>query len=180
VHYDPEFKTFSWGDYPNKRTYYARQLQPGDCYFFISSLKYHPGSVKRESDISSGWAYYITGLFVAAQLPEEVSYPISQRNRSRFGNNAHIRRLETADLGPFLVFTGDQKGSRLLKRAIPISNKKVPNSIANDAMPWLNEANNPEWQGRWWEGLVPPEGTQVLLDAILRHPQNGLPMNELP
>jgi hypothetical protein len=172
AHYDPEFETFSWGDYPNKRTYYARQLQPGDYYFFISSLRHISTDGKRESDIDPLWAYFITGFFLVARPPEELSYPISLADRSRFKNNAHVRRSESADLGPFLIFTGTQEKSRLLKRAIPISNKKVPNSLAKNAMPWLIEANNPDWQGRWWEGLLPEEGARVLFHAILRYPQN--------
>jgi hypothetical protein len=34
AHNDPEFRSFTWGDYINKRTYLTRQLCKGDYVFF--------------------------------------------------------------------------------------------------------------------------------------------------
>ncbi len=170
AHYDPEFLTFTWGDYENKRTYQARQLKARDFYFFISSLQYHLMSgVERAPDIDPDWGYYIIGFFKAAQLPVWIHYPIPKQTLARFPNNAHVRRRE-GSWDPFLVFTGTaqgEAGSRLLGRAVPLSNGVLPNRLAKEAMgDWLRPSPSGSWNKRWWEeGVVSEAGVKLLLEA---------------
>ncbi len=170
AHYDPEFESFTWGDYKNKRTYQARQLQERAFYLFISSLKYFPiRGVEGAHDINPDWAYYLIGFFEVAELPTWVSYPLSTHFRDRFLNNAHIRRRDNGTHRPFLIFTGTRRGktrSRLLERAVALSNGVIPNSLARAAMSWLKPSSTGRWNKRWWEeGIAPQQGVRRVLEA---------------
>ena len=160
AHYDPEFITFTWGDYARIRTSWARKLHPNDYYFFIGSLRYNEEKgVKRESDIDQEWAYYLIGFFEMKLPPRQVSYPISDVIRSEFPNNAHVRRSSRED-DRFLIFCGSKR-SRLLDRAIPLSHKRFPNDLAKKVMPWLSPSSP-----RWWQGVLSEEAVDFILNAI--------------
>ena len=159
AHYDPEFLTFTWGDYAKIRTHWARKLRPGDYYFFISSLRYHQTEARREPHIDPEWGYYLIGLFEAQEAPVELSYPIPSNLKSRFKNNAHVRRVPKSD-EKFLIFSGTAR-SCLLKRAVPLSRRQYPNELAKRALPWAS-ASNP----RWWQGIVSEEGASILLNEV--------------
>lgn len=164
AHYDPEFLSFTWGDYENIRTLRARQLRPKDFYFFMSSLKYKPDGAERLPDIDPDWAYYLIGFFEVAETPITVHHPIPEHIRERFPNNAHIRRDPAHHGRPFLIFTGTKTGekkSRLLPKAVALSRQRIPNELSIAALPWLNPSNP-----RWWQaGIVPDEGVRLLLKA---------------
>lgn len=176
AHYDPEFPDFTYGE-PDTRKHglrlrIPRQLHKNDFLFFISSLTYrHREDVERHPDIVNGWAYYFIGFFELEEDPIRVPSPFPQDVVRRFSNNAHIRRKETDD--PLLLFRGTSVGkkrSRLLQRAIALSNGTTPNDLATHAMPWLKPRRNmgpTGWRYRWWSGdFVGDNGVTLLLSGL--------------
>lgn len=155
VHYDPEFETFTYGDYSNIRTHALRQLTKGDILFFITSLQYHRTSDKeRKPWIHPDWAYYIIGYFEIEEIYHDFELEDPQK-LSAVQNNAHVRRVNDKN---FIVWQGNQK-SKLLRVAVPISNKQLPTS---DAKRIFNAAGP-----RWWQAsLISGERLQQLWDLI--------------
>lgn len=158
AHYDPEFETNTWGDYPNIRTFWTRQLGWGEHVFFIASL--------RNLNASDSWSYSVIGYFTLQGPPVEVSFPVNEAVAKRFRNNAHIRRGKGRR--PFIIFSGMRENSRLLERAVPISYGKSPNELAKRVFSNLNPENP-----RWWQGIVQPQGVEELFEAIRDANQQG-------
>ncbi len=158
AHYDPEFETYTWGDYPNIRTFWTRQLDPGEHVFFIASL--------RSVNASGSWSYSVVGYFTLDGSPVEVSFPVTEAVAERFHNNAHIRRGKGRK--PFIIFSGRSDNSRLLEKAVPISYGKLPNELAKRVFSKLN----PE-SPRWWQGTVQPQAVEELFEAIRDANQRG-------
>ncbi len=154
AHYDPEFTTYTWGDRTGIRTYWARQLIPGDFVFFISSLQHKFG-------IRPLWSYCIIGYFHLSHLPMKITYPIPPRIARRFPNNAHFtRRGRNGE--SFILFQGNKKNSRLLNRAVVFSQGSKPNNLALKIVPKPHPENP-----RWWQCVVNRRGVRTLLDAIV-------------
>ena len=162
AHYDPEFRTYTWGDYPIIRTHWARQLNRGDYYFFIASLKFNGTTQPRNSTVDPDWAYYVIGYFVIKEPPISISYPISDPMRRKFGNNAHIRRGTPGRRNAFLLFGGTNK-TCLFEHALRFSRGKTPNEVAQEALPSVNPMNP-----RWWQGIIETRGVDFLLREIRR------------
>lgn len=169
AHHDPEFTTFTWGDYINKRTYTTRRLEKNDYVFFIASLQFKGNTETRPIWIDPIWAYYIIGYFVLeSPIPfvEKIEYPISDDHRELFSNNAHVRRdyeklVEEGRDGPFSIYKGTKK-SRLLKVAVPISTKNKPNELARYTLSDPNES-----APRWWQHKVIEDNrVKHILDEI--------------
>jgi hypothetical protein len=112
IHYDPEFRTFTYGD-PTTPKAGLRKLKKGDLLVFYAGLE--------------GWDYhcdpalYIIGYF-------EVEKAIAAREhgwehlQSEFGKNFHVRhRPVFKDQKDRLILIKGGRGSRLLKKARSIS-----------------------------------------------------------
>lgn len=162
AHFDPEFRTYTWGDYPIIRTHWARQLDKGDYYFFLESLKFNGKKSSENSDIDPDWAYYVVGYFVVKDQPQTVSYPITKRILKEFGNNAHIRRQSPGRRHDFLLFTGTNK-SCILEHALRFSSGITPAAIARRVLTSITPRNP-----RWWQGIIEPPGVETLLREIKR------------
>lgn len=155
VHYDPEFETFTYGDYSNIRTHSVRRLSKGDFLFFITSLQYHrTADRERKPWIHPVWAFYIIGYFEIEEIYNDVELK-DPKKLSKVHNNAHVRRRNDKN---FRVWKGSQK-SKLLKVAVPLSNKLVPTSDAK----MIFDSKGPRW---WQTSLISGERLQELWDLI--------------
>lgn len=143
VHYDPEFETFTYGDYSNIRTHFLRQLKIGDYLFFLASLQYHSTpDKKRKNWICPEWAFYIIGYFEIEDVYHDFEL-VNPEKLSKVKNNAHVRRRYDTN---FMVWKGSQR-SKLLDIAVPVSNKQFPTSEAKRI---FNLREGP----RWWQRSV--------------------------
>jgi len=92
VHSDPEFESFTYGDYSNIRTHAVRQLSKGDFLFFITSLQYHRTSDReRKPWIHPEWAFYIISYFEIEEIYRDFELK-DPKKLFRVQNNAHLRR----------------------------------------------------------------------------------------
>lgn len=122
VHFDPEFETFTYGDpTPPKRS--LRTLTKGDFLIFYCGLQ--------GWDDAMGWnlkpppSLYIVGYFEVetAGIASEFSPTML---KTTFAKNFHVRYPSVlAVQRPKLVLVKGGPGSRLLKKAHPISSEGV-------------------------------------------------------
>jgi putative DNA base modification enzyme with NMAD domain len=154
AHYDPEFETFTYGDpNRNKRTQLLR-LADGDLLVFYAGL--------RPVGFHAAGRLYIIGYFTVASaesIDAANSWPPT--NAPHLLGNAHLRR-NRPDHG-LVVVSGHSRRSKLLDRAIPISDEaqcatpEVENRIGIHGS--LKRA-----VGRW----VPSEYVANAVDWIVR------------
>lgn len=116
VHNDPEFSSYTYGDYPtfSPRAMNLRKAAKGDFLFFLARLvRYHNGSFCEPG-------FFLIGCFEVEAILKDVYKKPSESELSFFGNNAHIKRaLNNRRLWDgFWVFKGSRK-SRRFKHAIP-------------------------------------------------------------
>jgi len=108
IHFDPEFETFTYGD-PTRPKAGLRHLQKGDFLVFYAGLQ--------GFDFARAPALYLIGYFIVktAGLAKDFSRDAIRR---LFRRNYHII---TKDRRPGLVLVKGAKGSRLLEKALCIS-----------------------------------------------------------
>lgn len=165
AHYDPEFISFTWGDFINRRTYVVRKLGGNDFVFFISTLQYKGVEAPLLSWIDPNWAYYIIGYFeLQSPVPflKNETYPVRNEIRANFENNAHVRRDPMKNPKPFCLFKGTQRSKILEPFPVPISRKNEPNDLAKAVLPSLN-AERPRW---WSNSIIEESGVQRVFQEI--------------
>jgi len=116
MHFDPEFETHTYGDPTSKRRYLLR-LEKGDLLVFYAGLTPFNNEKQREG-------LYIIGYFTVDRVLDFNQFKKGEiENCSRiYPNNAHMKRsYDTKDL---VIVVGDRNSSRLLEKAIPISQTK--------------------------------------------------------
>jgi hypothetical protein len=119
VHYDPEFSTFTYGDYPTKKPRVAnlKSVEKGDYIFFLSRL-----ALWQNGKFSNSARFYLIGyLRIDTILKDIIKVPKLEYIR-KIRNNAHILRIKSGRFPPdgFWVFKGDHK-SELFKYAVPFT-----------------------------------------------------------
>lgn len=117
VHYDPEFKTYTHGEW-KRLTKNFKELEEGDYLFFLASL---------ENKKKKKWGFYIIGYFKLKKVKRDVRPPYSKDFLKKYGNNAHVRRGKKEE-GSFYIYKGVKKNSALLKKAVPFD-KKLANKF---------------------------------------------------
>jgi len=112
LHIDPEFDTFTYGDPTPPKRGLAR-LQLGDLLVFYAGLEGH--------DFTCAPRLYIVGFFDVAVVGLASQFSEAEIAQL-FGRNAHVRdRTAFADQRERLLLVKGGAGSRLLTRAVPIS-----------------------------------------------------------
>lgn len=106
MHLDPDFATLSYGDNGARRGRGVAALIPGDFIAFFSSLR--PVRACEHTLL-----YALIGFFRV----REVSWAKSVE-RSRWGENAHTRRLEHRDTD--IIVRAEPRQSGRLRRCVPI------------------------------------------------------------
>lgn len=120
VHLDPEFNAFTYGD-EGRKAVYLRNLMPGDLLVFYAGLR--PYENDRYSE-----ALYIIGYFVIMDIIDfkdkhkpDNKYSI-KNIRQKYPSNSHPKRSDVRDM---VLVVGDPEESKILDKAIIISQKKV-------------------------------------------------------
>jgi hypothetical protein len=116
MHLDPEFETFTYGDQTVK-TNYLLKLEHKDLLVFYAGLTPYKNSEYEE-------ALYIIGYFSVRtvtdfKILDEVEI---QKKSEHYNNNSHIK---SGGLENLVVVEGDHKKSKLLEKAVLISEKKL-------------------------------------------------------
>jgi hypothetical protein len=123
AHADPDFKEFTYGDYPNHspRASNLRKLQSGDYLVFFSRLV--PWVDGR---FSSRGAFYLIGFFEIGQIFANVLSEPEKDFMEQVRTNAHMIRGKCDPLlyDGFWIWKGTTN-SRRLGKAIPLDRKTV-------------------------------------------------------
>lgn len=93
VHHDPEFKTFTYGDYPHKREAKGRasklaKLNKGDLLFFFARLT----EIKNQKPTDKAEPFFI-GFFEIDQIKPQVT-EISKELLQTYERNVHVIRVQ--------------------------------------------------------------------------------------
>lgn len=114
IHFDPEFKTFTYGD-PTPPKARLRTLQPGDLLVFYAGLERWPEGGQR--------GLYIIGFFNVLMAGRAIDFTRSELTK-HFGNNFHVRHDKVLKRQRNeLVLVKGGAGSRLLREALLISTR---------------------------------------------------------
>jgi len=120
THFDPEFESCTYGDPTSKRKYLLK-LENGDLLVYYAGLAPYPRSKRRA-------ALYIVGYFLVDSVLDfnTLSKEEIKEYSKKYSNNAHFKRnTDTTDL---VMVIGDRTDSRLLHKAILISQTKLDKS----------------------------------------------------
>jgi hypothetical protein len=116
MHLDPEFETFTYGDQTVK-TNYLLKLEHNDLLVFYAGLTPYKNSEYEE-------ALYIIGYFSVRSVTDfKILDKLEIQKKSKdYRNNSHIK---LGGLENLVVVEGDHKKSKLLEKAVLISEKKL-------------------------------------------------------
>lgn len=106
MHLDPDFERLTYGDNGERRGRGAAALRSGDFIAFFAGLRStRPGEERL--------LYALVGLYWVGEVVWAKSVPAS-----RWGENAHTRRLEHS--ASDVIVRAEPKGSGRLRRCLPI------------------------------------------------------------
>ncbi len=118
VHMDPEFITFTYGD-EGKKASYLRKLKKGDLLVFYAGLTPYVGSEYPE-------ALYIIGYFTIREVIDLASKQNKDHAideiKKKYPSNSHPKRRDNGDM---VLVIGDSDKSKILEKAILISQKNL-------------------------------------------------------
>jgi hypothetical protein len=117
MHFDPEFKTFTYGDPTSKRNYLIK-LEKGDMLVFYAGLSPYQNNKQKTG-------LYIIGYFTVQEMLDfnQLTKKQIKECHKKYYNNAHIKRNSgTEDL---VIIVGKKVMSRLLDKAVLISGLKM-------------------------------------------------------
>ena len=116
LHFDPEFETFTYGDQTVKRNYLLK-LEKGDLLVFYAGLTPYKNQLHKEG-------LYIIGYFKVDKVVDfsELSTDEKMYNCEIHSNNSHIK---SDSLDKLVIVKGNDNSSKLLEKAVLISNKKL-------------------------------------------------------
>jgi hypothetical protein len=145
VHNDPEFNTFTYGDYPtlSPRAANLKKIGIKDYLFFLARLtRWKNGSFTKEA------GFYLIGFFEIEDMLKEVTKRPSNATLKKFNNNPHVRRgLSNPKFWDrFWVFKGSHNSTRF-KYAIPFD-KNFADKVMKDSKgrKWIWKNNKTELQ----------------------------------
>jgi len=123
IHDDPEWRTFTYGD-PNNLKRRLRLLESGDLVAFYCGLHESSPGGNHEWPPRKNPPLYLIGYFeveiagLLSELRSKLSNPIIEEY---FGENFHVKYRKGIDDPNELVLVKGNPNSRLLKRAVCIS-----------------------------------------------------------
>lgn len=129
VHNDPEFGSFTYGDYPcfSPRAANLKRTEKGDFLFFLARLVSHNNG-------SFGKAgFYLIGYFEIEEILKNVKSRPNKTTLEAFGKNAHVLRglYNQKYWDGFWVFKGSKRSQRFM-HAVPFD-KEFCHSVLLDA-----------------------------------------------
>ena len=131
AHYDPEFETYTYGDYPNfsPRAANLSKLSKGDLIFFFARLVlWKNGKFTKDAN------FYLIGFIEIENIYRNITKRPSERILEKIKNNAHIIRGECNPIfyDDFWVFQGSNRSKRF-RYAIPFDREFIEESGILDA-----------------------------------------------
>ena len=129
THNDPEFETFTYGDYPvsSGRPGLLKQIAEGDYLCFLARLV---GWSKAGGRFTDDAGFYIVGYFEVGQVFRDVTISSPKSVLRAVAKNAHVRRLSEWYNDAGWVIKGTSN-SRLLRRAMPFD-RRLADRIMRD------------------------------------------------
>lgn len=120
MHFDPEFETFTYGDHSSKRKSLLK-LDKNDLLVFYAGL------IPYQNDMHLN-ALYIIGYFVVENVVDfnELSEEEKLKFCNLYSNNSHVK---CDDLNDLVIVEGNKNKSKLLDKAILISQQKPSNTM---------------------------------------------------
>jgi hypothetical protein len=168
-HNDPEFETFTFGDYPDTKPN-LRKLEPGDLLFFLARLVEYENKSFNEDKCG----FYLVGYFQIESILKNVNKKPSESELRIYGQNAHIvEALEKPEwFDGFWVFKGSKK-SMLFEKAIPFTKELLLKTITNDGkeLKWNNCRNENENIGSFTRPVRIVSDNDYFLKYIREHTQ---------
>ncbi len=138
-HNDPEFETFTFGDYPESPKQNLAKIKSGDLLFFLARL------FKYDNKTFSVGNFYLVGFFQIETILKEVNKKPSESELGIYGKNAHIvEALEKPEwFDGFWVFKGSGN-SKLFEKAIPFTKELLLKTITNEGeeLRWDNRRSD--------------------------------------
>jgi len=129
VHNDPEFSSYTYGDYPclSPRAANLKKAEKGDFLFFLARLVSH-----NNGSFGKG-GFYLIGYFEIEDILKDVKSKPTETILEAFGRNAHILRglYSQKYWDGFWVFKGSKR-SRRFRHAVPFD-KEFCHSVLLDA-----------------------------------------------
>ncbi|MFW9890138.1 MAG: hypothetical protein ACFFER_18295 [Candidatus Thorarchaeota archaeon] len=124
VHFDPEFVSFTYGDFPTKsRTSNLKDIDYGDLLLFIASLKRTRHEIlgsNFQDWIIPKRGMYLIGMFeVIGILTKEGEMFRKKLGRAAYKRNPHYRRFKENPDNASWIFKGSDRSS-LFPVAVPI------------------------------------------------------------
>lgn len=123
THYDPEFETYTYGDYPKEypRSANLMKLERGDRLLFYARLVHWANA-----RFSKRAGFFLIGHFVVQDVYPDINEKPDAEVFQRIKRNAHVVRGECdeAFYDGFWVVTGG-RGSKLYKKAVPFDKKLI-------------------------------------------------------
>ena len=117
MHLDPDFDYLTYGDQGQRALQIKQKLGPGDVIVFYAGL--------RDIRPQPGLVYALIGLYVIDEIVSAHSV-----ERSRWGENAHTRRVPTSG-GCDIVIRAKPGISGRLSRCLPIGSFRSPQHNPN-------------------------------------------------
>jgi hypothetical protein len=139
AHDDPEFESFTYGDYPNRivptkgipkaigRAGNLKRLEEGDLLFFLARL-----NKVGQSTAPTEAGFYLIGFFEISVIRKDVKAKPTESELQIFGKNAHVRRglSDPSRFDNFWVFKGSDE-SRLFLHPVPFDRELASKTLRN-------------------------------------------------
>jgi len=129
VHDDPEFRTFTYGDYPtfSARAANLKKASIGDFVFFLARL------VRFKNKVFGECGFFLIGFFEIGGILKEVRAEPEASVLEAFKNNAHVQRaiFDPKFWDGFWVFKGSTRSVRF-EHAIPFD-REFCEAVLTDA-----------------------------------------------
>ena len=160
VHNDPEFETFTYGDYPtiSPRAANLKRLEPGDYLFFLARLVRWA-----DENFTKYTGFYLVGFIEVEEVLEEVISEPPPAKSHLFANNAHLRRaLNNKELyDRFWIFKGSGY-SRRFKYGIPFDRRFVAKAMPDSKWVWDDSRTDLQTIGSYTRSSRLIEGSEKL------------------
>lgn len=119
AHNDPEFETFTYGDYPTTipRASNLRRIRKGDYLFFLARMiEWKKGS------FSGAAGFYLAGFLEIENIAKEITARPADSIYQEIRNNVHMKRAEWDPVwyDGFWIFKGSKRSKRF-RRAVPFT-----------------------------------------------------------
>jgi hypothetical protein len=178
THNDPEFATFTYGDYPvsTGRAGLLKQITPGDYLCFLARLVMWS---RKDGGFMDRAAFYIVGYFEVGEVFQNVPLSPPESVLRAVANNAHVRRLRGPEDYRLWIIKGTSN-SRLLRRALPFDRKladRVMRDTNGDRWSWDPLRTDLQVIGSYTRScrmISDPDRVAVLLEEVREYAGAGV------